>query len=34
MGITVRRLLFKEHRKSEKSVEIDFLKAMRFIEHE
>ncbi|HEY9340204.1 MAG TPA: hypothetical protein VIQ23_01420 [Hanamia sp.] len=25
MGITVKRLLFKEHRKSEKSAEIDFL---------
>jgi clan AA aspartic protease len=25
MGITVARLIFKEHRKAEKSVEIDFL---------
>jgi|SRR5690242_21428118 len=25
MGITVKRLIFKEHRKSEKSVELDFL---------
>ncbi len=25
MGITVKRLLFKEHRKSEKLAEIDFL---------
>jgi clan AA aspartic protease len=25
MGITVKRLIFKEHRKSEKQVEIDFL---------
>lgn len=25
MGITVKRLVFKEHRKSEKSVELDFL---------